>query len=356
MKRITENQFYDLLSLKLSGDATPEQLNLLQDQLQLNPEWQFLYDQILQQPFSVKDENKFAELAYAVHTTKMHLKGHLTENALKSKEEKLIKNSSSKVIQILKYVSAVAACLLTIFLFKTVFLRSKINTSNSNEVTTKKGSKSNLKLPDGTQVWLNSDSKLVYASDFSNNREVELIGEAFFDVTHDERHPFIIHTGKANIKVLGTAFNVRNYPSEKKQQTTLMRGKIEVSFTDRIGDKIILKPLEKLIIQNNTDKSNTSSNQSTVELTKVIYASSDSTIAETSWVNDKMVFINEALENIAAELERHFAVKVIFKNQEVKRYRYTGVFGNVTLENVLMIIQLSKKINYKTEGNVITIY
>jgi ferric-dicitrate binding protein FerR (iron transport regulator) len=357
MKRITENQFYDLLCLKLSSDATHEQLILLQEQLLLNPEWQFLYDQILQHPFSIDEENKFSRLAYAVHTTKMRINGHFSENNITGQTEHFVENKSSKIIRKLKYFSAIAACLLSFFLFKAVFLSKKNNPTVSNEVTTKKGSKSNLKLPDGTQVWLNSDSKLIYSADFSNNREVVLIGEAFFDVTHDEAHPFVIHSGNANIKVLGTAFNVRNYPSEKTLQTSLMRGKIEVSFTDRVGDKIILKPLEKLIMQKNDSNDNsTTLSKNTVELTKVSYATSDSTIAEASWVNDKMVFINEPLENIAAELERHFGVKVIFKNEEVKKYRYTGVFGNITLENVLVIIQLSKKINYKTNGNVITIY
>ncbi len=359
MKRITESQFYDLLSLKLSGDASQEQLILLQEQLILNPEWQFLFDQLLRSPSTTIEEVELAELAYAVHATKMRIDGHLANNEKIAAPFKSVDKKQSRVISFLKYVAGVAACFITVFLVREFFLSNKAETISKNEVTTKKGSKSNIKLPDGTQVWLNADSKLTYSADFAHNREVVLIGEAYFDVTHDEAHPFVIHSGIANIKVLGTAFNIRNYPLEKTLQTTLMRGKIEVSFTNRIGDKIILKPLEKLIIQkenSNLDKDKSLSPQKTVELTTVSYSKADSTIAETSWVNDKMVFINEPLEDIATELERHFAVKVIFKNEVVKKYRYTGFFGNVTLEKVLQIIQLSKKINCKTDGNVITIF
>lgn len=358
MKRITENQFYDLLSLKLSGDASPEQLILLQEQLMLNPEWQFLYDQLLQSPSTIINETEFAELAYAVHATRMRIDGHLENNEKIAAPFKSVDNKYSNVIRFFKYVASVAACFITIFLVWEVIQLSKPQDVASNEVTTKKGSKSNIKLPDGTIVWLNADSKLTYSADFAHNREVVLVGEAYFDVTHDETHPFLIHAGIANIKVLGTAFNVRNYPLEKTLQTTLLRGKVEVSFNNRIGDKIILKPLEKLIIQkenpNTTDIA--LAPIKSVELTTVSYAKADSIIAETSWVNDKMVFINEPLESIAQELERHFAVKIIFKNEVVKKYRYTGVFGNVTKEKVLQVIQLSKKINYKIDGDVITIF
>src|SRR5205085_10891901 len=85
-----------------------------------------------------------------------------------------------------------------------------------NTVMTKPGSKSKLQLPDGTQVWLNSDSKITYGESFMGaTREVQLSGEAYFDVVKDKEHPFIIHTQSIDLKVLGTAFNVRSYANEK---------------------------------------------------------------------------------------------------------------------------------------------
>src|SRR4029078_631833 len=100
-----------------------------------------------------------------------------------------------------------------------------------NTVSTKRGSKSKVQLPDGTQVWLNADSRIAYNEKFQGNlREVTLEGEAYFDVVRDEKRPFVIHTAAIDIKVLGTAFNVRSYANEKNTETSLIRGSIEVTL------------------------------------------------------------------------------------------------------------------------------
>lgn len=368
MQKITEQQFHDLLALKLSGDGTAAQLALLEEQLLLNPQWQFLYDQVMQPPYSLPNKADRAEQAWAAHFVKMQLQGKLEETPA---TRSLPDSAAGVVIKPFyrrRVFIAVAAAVTGILFFITVLNRGEHHKKASpafSEIATKKGSKSNIKLPDGTQVWLNADSKLTYNGNFSGlTREVTLSGEAYFDVAHDSLHPFIIHTGKANIRVLGTAFNVRNYPQDKSLEATLMRGKIEISFTDRPGEKIIMKPLEKLIVQKDADstakitagKALQDTPANSIVLTSVTWSNTDSIIAETSWMNDKMVFINQPLEKIARDLERHFAITVIFKNSEAGQYRYTGVFDDVSLDKVLQIIQLSKKINYKIEDKTVIIY
>ena len=230
-----------------------------------------------------------------------------------------------------------------------------------NEIVTKRGSKSSIKLPDGTTVRLNTDSRLTYISFAAGKtREVTLVGEAYFDVAHDSSRPFIIHTGKVNIKVLGTSFNVRNYPQDKELETSLIKGKIEVSLESRPEDIIILKPTEKLIIAKEEDElsaatkvSNSSDNK--VVLTSITYMRQDSLVAETSWLNDKLVFVNQPLEKIALELERKYAINITFKDEKVKKYRYTGVFENVSLEKVFELIKYSKNFNYKINDKNIVI-
>ena len=91
-----------------------------------------------------------------------------------------------------------------------------------------KGSRSRSLLPDGTTVWLNAGSKLYYENDFNGTREVRLEGEAFFDVVKQTDRPFIVHTSGIDIKVLGTAFNVKSYPEDKTVETTLYRGLVQV--------------------------------------------------------------------------------------------------------------------------------
>lgn len=369
MKSISEQQFYDLLSLKLSGDATAHQLACLQEQLLGNPHWQFINDQMMQSPGSACKPEEYTRQAYAAHFVKMQLLGKFESGTHSPAIETNLFSPQAYPVSLLRRV---AYPLLLAGLFAGVilsiryyFIKDNVTTIpvTLNEVATRKGSKSNVKLPDGTIVWLNADSKLTYREQFiGKTREVSLIGEAYFDVAHDTVHPFIIHTGNANITVIGTAFNVRNYPEDDTWETTLMRGKIEVSLNENPGEKIILKPLQKLIIakDNYSSKKKGSpglSPEGTTNqliLTTVNFLHKDSLVAETSWINDKLVFINEPLEKIAFELERQFAITVIFKTAGVKDYRYTADFDKQSLEKILQIIRMSKKINYSiTDSSVI---
>ena len=115
-----------------------------------------------------------------------------------------------------------------------------------------------------------------------------------------------------------------------------------------------MKPLEKLIISKDSSYTSEQSAQQVanaltnkVVLTSVTYVQNDSLVAETSWLNNKMAFFNEPLENIAQEIERKYDVTVVFNNPKARNYRYTGVFDNVSLQKVFEIIKYSKNINYR---------
>ncbi len=355
MNNITENQFYDLLSLKLSGDASKDELQLLQQQLEANPQWQFLYDQMLQAGSVYPSDN--IEQAYAAHIVKMQLQGKLDNENVQEEEE------AKKSYKRLFYSMAIAASVIgfSFFIYLKTFTKEAIKNS-LNEVATKKGSKSFIKLPDGSQVWLNADSKLTFKENFGDKtREVSLNGEAFFDVFHDAEHPFIIHTGKVDVKVLGTTFNIRNYALDKTMEATLIKGKIEVTLTDRPDEKIFIHPQEKIIISKESGllvNNKIKSVNGLAVINKFILTTvtlKDTLIAETAWMKDKMVFVNQSLELIAEELERKFAVIIVFKNNTVKQYRYTGVFEKETVSEIFHIIQLSRKINYTINDKTITI-
>ena len=344
MNNATQQQFYDLLGRKLSGDASSAELLALQELLVAHPEWQFLYDQMLL-PVPPLRTSEQTEQAYAAHFVKMQLQGLLPEQ--EGPFSPITKQSFRRVYRSWLSV-AVAAAVVAIVVVTNIWRDGSLQAGNeTNEIATRKGSRSNIRLTDGTRVWLNADSKLSYAASFSGKtREVVLTGEAYFDVAHDSTRPFIIHAGKANIRVLGTTFNVRNYPQETALEATLMRGKIEVSFNDRPTEKIILKPLEKIVIAKEASNSIASTSADKIVLTTATYAGKDSMIAETAWMSDKMVFVNQPLEKIAQELERNFGITITFKTQAVKAYRYTGVFDQVSLEKTMQIIQLSRKIKY----------
>jgi transmembrane sensor len=235
----------------------------------------------------------------------------------------------------------------------------------TSEISTRNGSKTKVVLPDGTQVWLNSGSKLSYSKSFgNNNREVLLTGEAFFDVVHNAEKPFIIHTTNMNIKVLGTMFNVKSYPTDKSTVATLIRGSIEVSLKDRPAEKIILKPNEKIIVANSNStvikpiKTKLEQEPDGVPIVSVrglTYYQHSRDVVETSWVENKLIFQNESFEDLASQLERWYGVNIRFKNPEMQQLYFTGDFKNESISQALDALKLSNNFNYTIEGNNITI-
>ncbi|ASU35388.1 FecR family protein [Mucilaginibacter xinganensis] len=236
--------------------------------------------------------------------------------------------------------------------------------------TTRPTTKSIITLADGTIVTLNSATTLKYPDSFSGKtREVYLDGEAYFDVHKDHEHPFIIHTNKMNVRVLGTAFNVKSYQNEILSETTLIRGSIEVTLNDRPSDRIILKPKEKLIVQSKIStrkKSTLTADSSSPEsigkgtrytLTNLTYyPNNDKTIIETSWVQNKLVFSNEDFSQLSDQLERWYGMHITFGNAWVKQYRFTGMFEKETLPEALDALKMIEHFNYRIENSTVFIY
>lgn len=261
-------------------------------------------------------------------------------------------------------------CLATgYFLFQQNHTRSiagnEIKSGKWDLKSTARGSRSTLVLNDGTKVILNSDSQLKFPETFSGDkREVFLSGEAFFDVTHNEKAPFIIHTSRMNIRVLGTAFNVKAYPDDSTSEATLIRGIIEVTPNNRPSDKIILRPKEKLILSNAGPEQKVpgSSTSPAIADTRLLigklhYISpADSAIVETSWMDNKLVFRDESFVELAADLSRRYDVSIEFASDAPKEFRFTGIFEKETIEQVLRALQLTEKFEYKVAGKKITIY
>jgi ferric-dicitrate binding protein FerR (iron transport regulator) len=212
-------------------------------------------------------------------------------------------------------------------------------------------------LPDGSIVRLNAQSKVSYTQDFAKTREVYLTGEAYFEVTHNADIPFIVHTDEADIKVLGTRFNVRNYSNEHRMEAALLTGSIELTLHADAQHKILLKPSDKIIVQKNAggDKDPMpSGGDKKVELTSINVQ--DSVIVETSWLNDKVAFFDKPFSEIALDLERQFDVHIEFKNKVVSRYKYTGVYDEDNAAGILEILQMIKPFQYTITNKQITIY
>ncbi|MGC4234162.1 MAG: FecR family protein [Niabella sp.] len=230
-----------------------------------------------------------------------------------------------------------------------------------NIVSTKKGSKTNLVLPDGTKVWVNADSKLTYDKGFgSNTREVTLTGEAYFDVTKDPSRPFIVHTPTLDVKVLGTAFNVRAYPNEASTQTTLLRGAVEVLLKNKKHEKILLAPNEKIIVQNAIPANDghitiPNKTKTAFELQNIAASKNNAAVVETEWTKNRLAFEQERIENLLPVLERWYNVTIELRHS-AKDIRYNGTFENDSLEDVLASLKAVGGFQYRIEKDKVVIY
>jgi ferric-dicitrate binding protein FerR (iron transport regulator) len=231
------------------------------------------------------------------------------------------------------------------------------NTVSENKaiIITKPGFKTDITLPDGSHVWLNADSKITHSKYFKGTaREVFLTGEAYFDVVKDNSRPFIVHTHTIDLKVLGTAFNVRAYEDEKETETSLVHGSVEVTVKNNPAKKIILKPSEKLVVKNQVTDTVQSKKieeeKPFIAISKMRYYGRDSSAVETSWVKNRLVFSKENLDEIALKIERWFNVKVTITDASLKDSKYNGVFEDETLEEVMEALRLTGNFHYTIKG------
>ena len=201
--------------------------------------------------------------------------------------------------------------------------------SVSSVIQAPMGSRVIFNLPDGTKGWLNSGSSLAYSIPFNSNRNVTLNGEAWFDVTHDQNHPFEISAGTSRVKVLGTSFNVSAYQGAQYIEVVLQQGKVEF-YQDNMAEKITISPSEKLVFSNG----------------KVDVTRTDPSKYE-AWTEGKLVFRGDNMAEVARRIERWYNVKVILADQALENYSFRATFEDDSLEEVMRLLSLTSPIDYK---------
>lgn len=358
---MSQSLFWYLFSKKLTGEASSEELLELENLLKQYPSLVYQAESI--QNFwtqNKKQEPYESELAFELHLN------HLKENGivLQELESPYAPELNEKPKSNWKRRWAFPVCAVLIFLTGFYLWNQKISTvarpkseKNYGEVSTRPGSKTKLVLPDSTVVWLNAGSKLTYSENFgTTNRNTTLSGEAFFDVKKSSV-PFIIHTKDLQIKVLGTEFNVKSYPNEKTTETSLLRGRVEITLDKRPGEPFILKPNEKLVVNSEPEKMETIhlEKKEPIAVLGSITHADDSTIVETSWVDNKLIFQDESFADVAKKMERWYGVHIEFIQASLMNEHLSGTFIKETIQEALRALQLSTKFHYSVKGNNITI-
>lgn len=206
-----------------------------------------------------------------------------------------------------------------------------------------KGSVSQMVLPDNSIVYLNAGSQLKYTVEgLKGKREVFLDGEAWFDVTKNEKKPFVVHTPFYDVHVLGTQFNVKAYKTDTEIVTTLEEGSVQIASSEnfKMAESKTLRPGEQLVY---------SSLKKAIEVKKV------ETRMFTAWKDNKLIFINMNLKELFVVLERKYGVDIQVTNNLILDYHYDGTIKDETIIEVLDLLKETLPIKYKIEGQTIVI-
>jgi transmembrane sensor len=233
-------------------------------------------------------------------------------------------------------------------------------TNGTIEISTPLGARSMIKMPDSSQIWLNAGTSITYNQDYGQQtRTLNLNGEAYFKVAKDSLHPFIVNTQDIVVRALGTRFNVKAYPEEKTISATLEEGKIDIkilSMAGKIGG-VLLKPKDKFIyhkeiketekyIESAEDKVKPEETRP-IKLKDVNILSNVRTELYTSWKDSRWIIYREPLMNFAPMLERRFNLKIIFDDEQLKKYKFTGTIENETVDQILSALRLTAPLDYQ---------
>lgn len=207
------------------------------------------------------------------------------------------------------------------------------------------GKRFELILSDGTSVHLNSGTTLKYPVKFlaGQNRTVYLDGEAFFDVTKDKKHPFVVNADELNVRVLGTHFNVSNYPEDDITDVVLVEGSVGLHTVNETFDaarNTVLEPGYK---------------GSFTKANRRIGTKAVSTQIYTAWIKGELVFRNMSFKNICKKLERHYNITITNQNKQLENEKFNASFKNEPIEKVLSYFNELHGLRYTIAKDKITI-
>lgn len=343
-----------LLTRKLAGEATLKEIEELNQLMALFPEAVYYEETLKQITLKTELEEEIdVDQAFASHQQQY---GYEFENY----QDYASASKKSRIKRWLVAASFLAACSFASYYFIDNQHKQLLSYGPTTEIACGKHMRKKIILPDGTQVWLNTNSKIQYDDAMlqKDHRDIKLYGEAFFDVTKDKKHPFVIHTQKITIKVLGTAFNVKAYPDDHITETTLIRGLIELSLNSDPQQHILLRPKEKLALREsvlpkhiNTSDSSQIHNKMVIENIEPVEISNKDYFEETSWVQNKLVFKDESFKELAPKLAKWYNVTFQINNKAAQDYRFTGILENETITQALTEMQIIRPFKFKITAN-----
>lgn len=363
-------QIAALIGKALSNEADANDLAQLQEFCHQNPEvlqqyealkklWPLHAEHSLQQSMDAerKDNerlNRIKEKAAAARQQSTHIEAPVVKPVFTNNKKRIY-------LQVFSYAAAI---LMLVGLFYIISLSNPsqpdTTESKSVEIVAENGSRKRVILPDGTTVMLNAGSRIQYSKTFmGKTRDVSLYGEAFFDVVHNAKIPFHVHCNNIDIKVLGTAFNVKSYPDDSTTETTLIRGLVEIhDNTNKTAKPIYLHPSEKVILARSTNKNNIATTIAVNQQAAVVHLDTiarETNWAETAWIYNRLEFRKNTLEEIARKMERWYAISIVINDPELAQQTFNGSFENETLEQALQALQKVTPFQFSIQNSTVII-
>src|SRR5665647_312768 len=204
------------------------------------------------------------------------------------------------------------------------------------EMSAPMGARIKFSLPDGSFGWLNSGSTIKYALNFNQKREVQLSGQAFFDVIHQDDNKFVVKTKYLDIEDKGTAFDVAAYDNEDQIDVTLERGSVLLK-NDKMAAPIEMKPNEQINYNHTNQK-----------FTKTIVTA----LNISAWKEGKLILRDASLAELAKQLSRWYNVEVKTNDLKDTSFRYWATFENENLDEVLRLLKITAPLKVKIEERV----
>jgi ferric-dicitrate binding protein FerR (iron transport regulator) len=364
------DRIWILLTRKLSGEATSSELRELDSLLKSQPGSEKLVAAVSDSwTAGSPTDADFLEATYIQHLERMKARGiaigdtNQLEDGFAIYQE--VKKKKPKGRELLLSALVIMLAAASFFVIKKPQESPVLAKSQEiGIVSTNNGARTRLLLPDGSGVWLNAGSSLRYNKRFDGKiREVSLTGEAFFDVVKDIERPFIIHTSKMDVKVLGTRFNVKAYEQDKTFETSIINGSVEVRLKKAPLEKYTLKPNQKLVLSSVdqqetglTNKSETKQVEDKVEVKNLTYLPGTNEDIESSWTRNILSFEDEPFSEVCKKMERWYDVKFEFKNKRWENEFLHGSFEKESLEQAMNALKFTSGFNFSIRDKIISIY
>ena len=316
------DKLWQLIADKMGGALSDSDRRIL-DEMMKDPVNRSIYD-ILTKEEEADNTNYDAEYSEDVY------------NTIKAKIYK--RNVLTGRLRYISIAASLILCIICGYALGHILPEEKVQSITYNCVT---GGYSSFLLPDDTKVYVNSGTKLIYPSRFSGKcREVEVDGEAYFEVTKDEEKPFIVKTDNISVKVLGTAFNLKSYSSDSTSVLSLISGSVEYRINGS-DEAHLLRPDEQVVLSKNTGRTE---------------VKGFDTEYLTAWKEGNLSFAKISLGELCKILEHRFGYKIIIENCHLSEMVLTGSFANnESIFQILDVIKINTNFSYHLNNGVIVL-